>query len=253
MSGQAIRGSVAFVTGANRGIGRAIVEALLARGARKVYASARKAESVADLVALHPGKVEAIEFDVTSGEHAATLAHHAPDVTLLVNNAGIATGFGASIADPATLDWARAEIEVNYLGTLRTIQAFAPVLGANGGGSIVNMSSVAGISAFPPFATYSASKAALRSLTQAARVHLAQQGTQVVGVYPGPVDTAMAAEIPFDKTSPTAVAGAILDAVEAGVLEVYPDPFAADLGQRFEASPSGLERHVQGMVSGAAA
>lgn len=142
---------------------------------------------------------------------------------------------------------------MNYLGTLRVIQVLAPVLAANGGGTIVNLSSVAGLSAFPPLATYSASKAALRSLTQAARVHLAGQGTQVIGVYPGPVDTDMASEIPFDKVLPTHVAGEILDAVEAGQLEVFPDPFSSDFGSRFEASPSGLERHVHAMVTGGAA
>jgi NAD(P)-dependent dehydrogenase (short-subunit alcohol dehydrogenase family) len=115
------------------------------------------------------------------------------------------------------------------------------------------MSSVAGLSAFPPFATYSASKAAVRSLTQATRVHLAAQGTQVLGVYPGPVDTDMASELPFEKVSPQHVAGEILDAVEAGRLDVYPDPFSSDFGVRFEDSPSGLEAHVQAMVSAAAA
>lgn len=252
MSGQAIGGIVGLVTGANRGIGRAIVEALLERGARKVYAGARKVDTLAELASAHPGRVTPVAVDVTNPTQVDALPEAVPDLTLLVNNAGIATGFGASITDRATLDWAREEMEVNYFGTLRLMQAVAPVLGANGGGTIVNLSSVAGLSAFPPFATYSASKAAVRSLTQA-RVHLAAQAIRVIGVYPGPVDTDMAAELPFEKATPAQVAHAILDAVERGETDVYPDPFAADLGARFESSPGGLEQHVRAMVSGASA
>lgn len=252
MTGQQIHGSVALVTGSNRGIGRSIVEALVARGAAKVYAAARTPEGVADLVAAHGGRVVALELDVTDPTEIAAAATATGDVDLLINNAGIATGLGLSIADPAVMDGATAEMEVNYFGLLRMTQAFAPALASNGGGSIVNLSSVAGLTAFAPFVSYSASKAAVRSLIQSARVNLAGQGTQVIGVYPGPIDTEMAKDLPFDKTSPAHVANEILDAVEAGTLDVYPDPFSQDFGSRFEASPAALEQHVAAMVSGGA-
>ena len=249
---QIIEGSVALVTGANRGIGRAIVEALIARGAAKVYAAARNPEGVADLVAAHPGRVVALALDVTDDAAVAAAAAAAGDVQLLVNNAGIATGLGLSISDPAVMDGAAAEMDVNYFGLLRMTQAFSSTLAANGGGSIVNLSSVVGLSAFAPFVSYSVSKAAVRSLIQSGRVSLAAQGTKVIGVYPGPIDTDMAKDLPFDKTSPEHVAGAILDAVETGTLDVYPDPFSQDFSSRFEESPAALEQHITAMVTGGA-
>jgi NAD(P)-dependent dehydrogenase (short-subunit alcohol dehydrogenase family) len=252
MAAQNIEGSVALVTGANRGIGRSIVEALLARGAAKVYAGSRNPAGVADLVAAHPERVIGLELDVTDAAEVAAAAAVAGDVTLLVNNAGVATGFGLSLTDPAVMDGATTEMDVNYFGLLRVTQAFAPALAANGGGSIVNLSSVVGLTAFAPFVSYSASKAAVRSLIQSARVSLAGQGTQIIGVYPGPIDTDMAADLPFDKTSPEHVANAILDGVESGADDVYPDPFSQDFGSRFEESPAGLEEYVTAMVTSGA-
>ena len=146
------------VTGANRGIGRSIVEALVARGAAKVYAAARNPDGVADLVAAHGERVVALKLDVTDAAQVAAAALVATDVDLLVNNAGIATGLGLSIAHPAVMEGALAEMEVNYFGLLRVTQAFAPALAANGGGSLVNLSSVVGLTAFAPFVSYSASK-----------------------------------------------------------------------------------------------
>lgn len=252
MSGQKIRGAVALVTGANRGIGRAIADALLARGVSRLYATARRVDTL-KVLATDP-RVVTLELDVASPAQVAAAATAAGDVNLLINNAGIAsTALGASITDPKILDSARSELEVNYFGTLHMLQAFTPILGRNHGGTIVNISSVAALSNFPALAAYSVSKAAVRSLTQAARVHLAAQGTRVIGVYPGPVDTDMARDIPFDKVTPASVATAILDAIEAGTLDVYPDPFAAQFGRDFEASPSGLERQVARMAAGAAA
>jgi len=140
-------------------------------------------------------------------------------------------------------------MEVNYFGTLDATQAFIPILGSNGGGALVNLVSVAGIVNFPLFATYSASKAAPHSLTQGVRLGLVAQGTLVAGVYPGPVDTDMAAGIPMEKTSPQVVANNILDGLEAGSEDIYPDPMAVGMGAGYEESPKGLERQVAEMVA----
>ncbi len=245
MSAQKIAGRVALVTGANRGIGKAITEALLAAGAAKVYAAARNTSGLARLKQQHGARLELLTLDVTNGDQVAAAAAKATDVDLLINNAGVVSApLGASIADAGHFEAGRQEMEVNYFGVLRLVQAFAPVLAKNGGGAIANVSSVVGLSNFPILASYSVSKAAVRSLTQAARVQLAEQGTQVFGIYPGPVDTDMAAEIPLEKATTASVADAILNGIEKGTLDIYPDPFAEQFGQQFEASPSGVERHI---------
>ena len=246
MSGRKIEGSVALVTGSNRGIGRALVEVLIERGAAKVYAGARKVESVADLVAAHPGKVVAIELDVTNADHIAKAAALATDVSLLVNNAGVASSMGVMITDPATNPLARTEFDVNVFGLLNVTQAFAPALNANGGGAIVNLGSVASLVSFAMAQTYSASKAAVHSVTQSLRIALGN--TLVVGVYPGPVDTEMAAAIPMDKATPASVAHEILDGVEGGVEEVFPDPMSKEMGAFYLQNPKGLEQQAAQMA-----
>jgi NAD(P)-dependent dehydrogenase (short-subunit alcohol dehydrogenase family) len=235
-------GSVAFVTGANRGIGRALVEALLARGAAKVYAGARRPEALASLVASSGGRVVPVQLDVTHPDEVRAAAALAGDVTLLVNNAGVVAKFGAPFTDDGWLDAARTEYEVNVIGPFAITQAFAPILARNGGGTVANVSSVAGLVAFDILASYSASKAALHSLTQATRASLKGQGTYVAGIYPGPIDTDMAKVIEMDKATPAATAEAILDALEAGDEEIFPDPYSRQAGAQFLAGPKVLER-----------
>ena len=173
MNGQRIEGAVALVTGANRGIGRALTEALLARGVRKVYATARNPEA---LSALRDERLVALRLDVTDADQIRAAAEAASDVELVFNNAGVA--LAGSIAGAAVLDQARREMEVNYFGPLRLLQCLAPSLARNGGGVIVNIGSAAGLTNVPLLPTYSASKAALHSLTQAARILLGAQGTR---------------------------------------------------------------------------
>ena len=244
--GVQINGAVAFVTGANRGIGRALVQALLDRGAAKVYAAARRPETLDPLVKAAHGRVVAVRLDVTRSDQIKAAVDLAGDVTLLVNNAGIVAHLGDSFTDRTWVSAGREEYEVNVLGTLSVTQAFAPVLAARGGGAVVNISSVAGLVAFGMLTSYSASKAALHSVTQATRAWLKAQGTYVAGVYPGPIDTDMAAKIEMDKTSPDVAAGAILDGVEEGREEIFPDPFAKQLGALFLENPKGLERQIAG-------
>ena len=235
--------STALVTGANRGIGRALVEALLERGATRVYATARRPETLDSLVALGAGRVVPIQLDVTDKAQVAALPAVAADVSLLINNAGVvASHMSDTFDDPAWLEAGRAEFEVNVLGTLAVTQRLAPVLARNGGGAVVNIASVASFIGFPILATYAAAKAGTHSITQTTRQLLRAQGTFVAGVYPGPVDTDMAANIPLDKTSPREVAHAILDGLEAGQEDILPDPMARQMGAAFFSGPKQLEQ-----------
>jgi NAD(P)-dependent dehydrogenase (short-subunit alcohol dehydrogenase family) len=209
-----IEGSVALVTGANRGIGKALADELLARGAAKVYAGVRDPGSVD-----HPRLVP-VALDVTDAARVAQVAEELGDVEIVVNNAGVGRGGTPLQAD---LDDARAELEVNYLGIVSMTQAFAPVLAANGGGAFVNVLSVASWVASPNLATYSASKGAAWLYTNAARVELNGQGTQVLGVHVGYVDTDLTAGLDVDKIAPEVVVTAVADALEAGEREVAVD------------------------------
>jgi NAD(P)-dependent dehydrogenase (short-subunit alcohol dehydrogenase family) len=248
-SGLQVAGRVALVTGANRGIGRAIVEALLARGARKVYAAARKPEALAGLVGASEGRVVALRLDITNGAETQAAVERADDVDLLVNNAGVVSHAFAGFEDPAWLEAGRQEFETNVLGTLRVSQAFAPVLARHAGGAIVNVISVAGLVGFPPAITYSSSKAALHSITQTTRQLLRGQGTFVAGAYPGPVDTDMAERFTVPKVSAESAAHAILDGLEQGLEEIYPDPFAVEYGDAYAVNPKGLEGRIAAMIA----
>jgi NAD(P)-dependent dehydrogenase (short-subunit alcohol dehydrogenase family) len=243
-----IEGSVALVTGANRGIGRAITEALLDRGAEKVYAAARDPRTLEEMQERHGSRLVPLRLDVTDADQVAAVAHQATDVDLLFNNAGAFEPTG--LTEPEIVDVARREMEVNYFGALRMLQGFAETL-ARRDGVVVNVGSAAGLSNVPLQPTYSASKAAQHSLTQASRALLAARGVSVHGVYPGPVDTEMTKDLPpeFVKTPPEDVATAILDGVEAGDEDIFPDPFAVGLGQQFDASPKDVERQMAALVA----
>jgi NAD(P)-dependent dehydrogenase (short-subunit alcohol dehydrogenase family) len=224
-----IRDSVAFVTGANRGLGLAFTRELQAAGARKVYAASRKPASVG-LPGVYP-----IRFDVTVPEQIADAARECADVNLLINNAGIA--LGASFMSRNSIEAARAELETNFFGPLATSQAFARVLGRNGGGAIVNVLSVLSWLNVPQAATYGASKAAAWSLTNGLRGELRAQCTQVLGLHVAYVDTDMARHIKGPKADPNEVARQVFAALEAGKEEVLADDLTRQVKQGLSVNP----------------
>ena len=210
-----IRNSVALVTGANRGIGLAFAEALLARGARKVYAAARDSSSIT-LAA-----VQALRLDVTKPEEVAAAAGRATDVTLVINNAGI--GHEGGFLAPDAEEIARRMFETNFFGMLRMSRAFAPVLKANGGGALLNVLSIVSWANSGALAAYAASKSAAWSLTNSLRHELAAQRTQVTALHMAFVDTDLVRAINGPKTSPAEIVARALDGLEAGLDEVLAD------------------------------
>lgn len=212
-----IKDAVVLVTGANRGIGAEFVQRLQQRGARKVYAAAR------DVSTIEADGVHALELDVTDPGQVAAAAAAAGDVQVLVNNAGISTGTSLVTGDEAAI---RRELETNFYGPLRMTRAFAPVLGSNGGGAILNVISALSWFTLPGASAYAASKAAAWVLTDTTRLELAAQGTHVVAVHMGLVDTDMARGTDAPKLSPADLADAGLDAVESGADEVLADDWA---------------------------
>jgi NAD(P)-dependent dehydrogenase (short-subunit alcohol dehydrogenase family) len=241
-----IKNSTAFVTGANRGIGKSYVKALLNHGAKKVYAGMRDVGAFERIASEwpeeHRGKVVPVAIDITREDQIKSAIARAGDVNLLINNAGIANFAGLIAAD--NLDAARQEMEVNYFGTLMMSRAFAPVLKKNGGGAMVNILSVASLGNFPVLGSYSASKAALHSLTQGIRAELAEQGTQVFGVFPGPIETDMAKDFDMEKSSPTLIADGTLIAIVKGEEDIFIDPMAVQFRQDYFSDPKALEAQL---------
>ena len=224
-----VQGAVALVTGANRGLGRAIARALVDAGAAKVYAGARDPGTVTD------PDVVPVALDVTDHAQVAALAEELGDVTLVVNNAGVETGGDALRGD---LAGHRAEFEVNFFGPLVVTRAFAPVLARNGGGALVNILSVLSWVASPRHGTYSATKAAAWSLTNLQRIQLRAAGTQVMGLHVGYTDTDLTAHLDDPKNDPDDVARALVAGLEAGAEEVLVD----DVSKNVKAAlPNDLE------------
>jgi NAD(P)-dependent dehydrogenase (short-subunit alcohol dehydrogenase family) len=212
-----IAGCTALVTGANRGLGRAFVEALRSAGVAKIYAAARNINGM-----IQDAVVTPVRLDITKVDEVDAAAAACAEINLLINNAGVAR-FTSALGTP-TIENARLEMETNYFGTLSMCRAFAPVLKRNGGGILVNVLSVASFFNMPAQATYSASKAAAWSLTKAVRFELHTQGTRVIGVYAGYIDTDMAADIKnTPKSSAADIAARVIDGIEADAEDIFAD------------------------------
>ncbi len=236
-----LKNAVVLVTGANRGIGAEFVAQLKERGAAKIYAASR-----------HPSThdvdgVEPIQLDITDPEQIRSAADAAGDVQVLINNAGISTGSSLITGQVAEI---RREMDTNFFGPLLMIRAFAPILKANGGGAVLNVVSALSWFTVPGAGAYAASKAAAWSLTDAARVELAGQGTHVVGVHMGLVDTDMAAGVEAPKIAPAALAAAGLDAIESGADEVLADDWAKFVKSGLSLDPSARYERLFAALSG---
>lgn len=223
-----VENAVALVTGANRGIGLAFARELLVRGARKVYAGVREPATVTD------AGFQSLQLDVTRPDDVETAAELASDVTLVINNAGIAQPGGFLAPDGEEV--ARRLFETNFFAMLRVSRAFAPILKANGGGALLNVLSVASWVNGGELAAYSASKSAAWSLTNALRNELAAQKTQVLGLHMGYVDTDLTRGLDAPKSSPEEIVKRALDGLESGLDEVLADELTIQVKQRMTAA-----------------
>jgi NAD(P)-dependent dehydrogenase (short-subunit alcohol dehydrogenase family) len=233
-----IEDRVVLVTGANRGIGQALVAEALRRGAKRVYAAAR--QHVASL----DERVTPLTLDVTNAAQIQAAVERVESLDILINNAGLA--FYDDLRDRAALE---AHLAVNLFGTYGMAQAFLPLL-TRSRGAIVNVLSVAALAALPIIPAYSISKAAAFSLSQSLRALLARQGVTVHVVLPGPVDTDMSRDLEVPKASPESVARAIFDGVDHGDEEIFPDPMSASIAESWRSGVlKALERENAAFVA----
>jgi NAD(P)-dependent dehydrogenase (short-subunit alcohol dehydrogenase family) len=212
----AVSGKTVLVTGGRRGLGSALVDEVLSRGATKVYSTAREQYS--------DGRagVVSVPLEVRDARSVSELAAIATDVDIVINNAGILLPGALLTGD---FDDITTTFDINTLGPLRVTRALAPILAANGGGALVNVHSA--LSWVGGSGAYGASKAAIWSLSNSLRLELRAQGTQVLGVHVGFVDTDMVSDVKLPKTAPADVAATVIDALEAGANEVLVDDVSA--------------------------
>ncbi len=230
-----------LVTGANRGIGRALVDAFLANGVKKIYAAARNTGSLPEF---GDARVVPLELDITDSAQIQRATETASDVDLLVNNAGVAAF--ASVLDNDT-ELLKRDMNVNYYGTLDVIRQFVPTLETKPGAAIVNVVTIAAFVSFPGLGGYSASKAALFSASQGLRIDLAPRGIAVHTVNPGPIDTDMAKDLEMDKTSPEETARNIVAGLNANEADIFPDEGSRQMFDVWRGNYRDLEQAVYEM------
>ena len=234
-----------LVTGANRGIGRQIVTALLRKGVRKIYAGSRNLESLPDF---KDKRVISLKLDITDTEQVSQAARLANDVDILINNAGIAA-FTSLLAGPGEL--LRRDMETNYFGTLDMVRNFVPVLEARIDTAIVNIVTVAAFVNFPVIGGYSASKSALFSLSQGIRIELSTKGVSVHTVNPGPIDTELASEFQMEKASTESTVDSMLTALENDEADIFPDVVSQEMIGVWKEDYRELEKMVTEMHNNA--
>ena len=234
------KGKIALVSGANRGIGKAITLELLNQGAAKVYTGARNVETLSELISQFGDRVVPVQLDVTDDHSIQRAAASINELDILVNNAGV-FALGGILSD-AALSSMKSNLDINVWGLIKLSNAVYPQLSKSTGSAIINISSLAGLGNMPMAATYSVSKAAVHSITQGMRAELSEQNTLVMGVYPGPIDTDMAASLEMDKDSPANVAKAIVNGLTSGTEDVFPDVMSQQAGNFYLSSPKAVEQ-----------
>jgi len=240
-----IKGSVALVTGANGGIGRAFVEELLKRGAARIYLGARDTASLRGLFA-ESSRLVPVTLDVTNPKQIEDAVEATSDITILINNAGTVAFSGALAAKD--LAAARQEMEVNYFGLLALTRALRNTPAFRSGGAIVNVLSFLSLVTLPVAGTYSASKSAALALTRTLRAELKPRGVQVVGVMPVQTDTPAYSPLPEPKLKPEEVASGTLDGLEAGDEEVFPGALSRGAAEVFKSDPVALQARMSTVV-----
>jgi short-subunit dehydrogenase len=248
MTSIVVKDAVVFITGASRkrGIGRALVEEAVRRGAKKIYATARNISQLDSLASQYQGIVVPLSLDVTNKDETDQIAQKASDTQILINNAGFSgySGFCFNYSE----ETARQELEVNYWGMINLIRAFCKTLIKNQNGAIANVVSIGGLSSFPLCATYCASKAAAHSLTQSVRAELTRHGISVFGIYPGPIDTDMADGLNFEKETSANAAVRIFDGIEQGIEDITTDAFADSFVKKLRLDPKEVEKDIGDFV-----
>ena len=232
-----IQGKTILVTGANRGIGAELVHALILNGAGKIYAGTRELSNLPDF---SDDRVSFIKLDITKAGDVSAAVEKIGAIDILVNNAGAMLSNNAATATQEEL---ASDMDVNYFGTMRVMQAFIPAMEKNGGGVIANVLSILALAPMSFTAGYSASKAAMHSATQAARGLLKTKNIKVVGIYPGPVDTRMSSELQLEKASANSAAEEIVKGLINDLEDIYPDPVSQQASSFWASNPKGLEHH----------
>ena len=228
-------GKIVFITGANRGIGRSLVKVALNMGAKKVYAAARNLSSLPNFA---DDRVVQIELDITNEKQRKNATEQAKDTQILINNAGTLSAGNILEGEMENIKY---DMQINYFSTINMMRAFVPILEKNISSRIINIVSIAAYTNFPFIAGYSASKAALFSATQAARIELSKKGIVVHSVNPGAIDTDMNKGSDMEMTSPDEVAVSILREVEAEKLDIVPDKIGLEMYANWKEDPSKLE------------
>lgn len=229
-----IKGKIVLITGANRGIGKVIVDLFIENGAAKVYAAVRTLDSASPLVEKYGNKVVPIHIDLGNPQSISTAAQEANDVEVVISNAGAFKS--SSLFDSDTIDSLQFQIDINVYGLIRMVQAFAPILKANGGGAFIQLNSVVSMKCFSNFPTYCASKAASYSITQALRELLGEQGTIVLSVHPGPIATDMGDDAGLTEIAepPSLVGEEIIEALRVGNFHVFAGSMAKQMGSAYK-------------------
>ncbi|NQX96607.1 MAG: SDR family oxidoreductase [Flavobacteriales bacterium] len=239
-----LKGKVVLITGANRGIGKSLVKAALEKGASKIYATCR---DLSKMPSFEDDRVIPLELDITNVNQIMNLIEQVSDTQILINNAGILNA--GSILE-GEISGMENDMKVNYYGTINMMRAFTPILEKNKPARMINIVSIVAYSPLPTIAGYSASKSALFSATHAVRIELAKKGITVHTVNPGAIDTDMNAGSDMDMPAPDGIAKVILNEVEAGNLNIVPDPMGQGMFNAWKESPLKLAEIFHNMYHG---